>query len=339
MMIARALVPILTVLFGALPALAEAPAPQLRQQVTVTGEIVRLGDLVDNAGSLSDVAVFRAPDPGHTGAVPAWRVIDAARRAGLERLSAGNQQEISVTRAARIVPLADMEEAIALAVARSLGIADTGRIQISFDRGTRPIAVAPDVAGGLDVLRIDHDPRSGRFEAMLGMKGSDRANRNGFRVVGTANELVEFVVPARAIARGEVLKASDLVVDRRPRSEMGGTPADAVAALTQAVGLAARRPLVPERAFRASDLMRPELVERNGNVLIVYELGGLTLTIRGKALEAGAQGDIVQVQNPQSRKTLAAVVTGQGRVLVQQRQAPAAAVVASTAPSSPLPSP
>ena len=32
--------------------------------------LVRIGDLVENAGAAADVAVFRAPDLGQTGAVP-----------------------------------------------------------------------------------------------------------------------------------------------------------------------------------------------------------------------------------------------------------------------------
>ena len=55
------------------PAQAEQPAagPALKREVIVTGELVRIGDLVENAGAVAEVAIFRAPDLGQTGGVPA----------------------------------------------------------------------------------------------------------------------------------------------------------------------------------------------------------------------------------------------------------------------------
>ena len=302
---------------GALPAAAADPRPVLRLEVAVSGEVVKLGDLFQHAGRFADVPVFRSPDPGHTGQVPAWRIIEAARRVGLEPETGDRNREVSITRDARILPLAEMEERIATALASSLGLTDSTRVQVAFDRGTRPIAVEKEVTGGLDILRIEHDARTGRFEAVLGIGGSPRTDRNGgFRVQGTAVELVEYVVLARAIGRGEIIRASDLVVDRKPRTQLPAFTLDTVISPGQAVGLAARRPLGPERPFRLADLMKPELVERNGNVLITMEMPGLSLTMRGRALEAGAEGDMIQVENLQSRKKLQATVTGLNRVSI-----------------------
>ena len=56
-------------------------APKLRELVTVTDELVRIGDLVENAGAAAEIAVFRAPDLGHTGTVPVARVVEACARA------------------------------------------------------------------------------------------------------------------------------------------------------------------------------------------------------------------------------------------------------------------
>lgn len=304
---------LLLALIAAGPAAAETA--RLRAEATVSEDIVRLRDLIENAGPRGDVAVFRAPDLGHTGQVPAWQVLDAARRAGLETVAAGDVRDVAVTRAARVVPLAEMEERIAENIARSLGLTDSSRIQIGFDRGTRPLAVEASARGALDIVRLDHDARTGRFEAQMAIRGSARAG--GFRLSGTAQELVEFIVPTRTIGRGEVIRAGDLNLERRPRGETVALSGDSIVSLTQAVGLAARRPLQPERGFRQSDLMKPELVERNGNVLIVLDMPGLSLTVRGKALEAGAEGEVIQVQNLQSRKTIQAVVTGPGRVAVR----------------------
>src|SRR6202043_2257413 len=95
---------------GALPppqASPTAPArpfapPALKRSITVTSDIVRLGDLIDNAGGFAAIPVFRSPDLGTTGAVPARKVIEAARAHDLFGVDTGEVIEVEVTRAGRV---------------------------------------------------------------------------------------------------------------------------------------------------------------------------------------------------------------------------------------------
>src|ERR1044072_806174 len=67
-------------------ALAITPAvaqPRLKAQVTIASDIVRIGDLVENAGVAANTPVFRAPDLGQTGAVPARAGVDGGRAPGV----------------------------------------------------------------------------------------------------------------------------------------------------------------------------------------------------------------------------------------------------------------
>jgi flagellar basal body P-ring formation protein FlgA len=117
---------------------------------------------------------------------------------------------------------------------------------------------------------------------------------------------------ARGIDRNEVLKASDVIVERRPKSEVGND----VASRDGAIGMQARKPLRLGQALRAADLAKPDLVQRDQAVTLVYESAGLYLTIRGKALEAGTEGDVVNVLNLQSKRTVSGIVVGRGQVSV-----------------------
>ena len=42
-------------------------APVLRANVTVESDVVRIGDMIDNAGTSAQIAIYRAPDLGTTG--------------------------------------------------------------------------------------------------------------------------------------------------------------------------------------------------------------------------------------------------------------------------------
>jgi flagella basal body P-ring formation protein FlgA len=89
---------------------------------------------------------------------------------------------------------------------------------------------------------------------------------------------------------------------------------DALTDADAARGLAARSNLQAGHILRAVDLTRPDLVQRNDIVTLTYSAPGITLTMRGKALDNGAEGDAISVLNEQSKRTLQGIVTGPGRV-------------------------
>ena len=48
----------------------------------------------------------------------------------------------------------------------------------------------------------------------------------------------------------------------------------------------------------------------------MFRSSGLYLTVRGKAQDSGTEGDVVNVMNLQSKRSVAGVVTGRGEVTV-----------------------
>ncbi|MBV9347225.1 MAG: flagellar basal body P-ring formation protein FlgA [Pseudolabrys sp.] len=303
---------ILGLLFIATAAMAdEVQRPSLRAETVVSGDVVRIGDLIDNAGIVADVAIFRAPDLGSTGRVRVSDVLEAVRSHALIGLESGGLTEIVVSRPGRTISAQNIEQTIAAAIAAQYGIADAKSLALSFDRGLSAMQIEPG-ASTLRVSRVVYDPRSGRFDATLDLPGTAQRKR----LTGTAVHTVEVVTLSRALSRGDIVKLSDVTVERRPRAE---SAADLVADPERAVGQAVRSSIAAGRGLRAGDLMKPELVQRNETVTLVYEVPGIALTGRGKALENGAEGDTVEVLNVQSKRSVHGVVTGPGQVTVTLR--------------------
>ena len=78
MMTVRSLVLAAVLVATAAPALAQSrgdviAAPVLRAEVNVTGDVVRVGDVIDNAGPAAPIAIYRAPDLGTVGRPLRWR--------------------------------------------------------------------------------------------------------------------------------------------------------------------------------------------------------------------------------------------------------------------------
>ena len=77
-----------------------------------------------------------------------------------------------------------------------------------------------------------------------------------------------------------------------------------------------RRQMRAGQALHGADLARPDLVQRDEAVTLIYQAAGIYLIVRGQATEAGTEGDIVTVLNLQSKRTVSGVVVGRGQVSV-----------------------
>jgi flagellar basal body P-ring formation protein FlgA len=287
-----------------------APVPTLKREAVVSADLVRIGDLIDGAGPAAGIAIFRAPDVGETGSVPAYQVLAAARAYGIEHVDTLGNNEVAVTRAGRLLMAKDIEAAIARALSARGSIADTRDIAVTFDREPPPLRLQSST--DLRATYTYYNARSGRFDVTFEVV-DEAAQRSTERYSGYALETVPVAVTLRSLARGEIVKAADVAIERRPKAEFReGAPAAAAP-----TGLALRHQVRAGQPLRASDLMRPEIVHRNEVVTIVYEAPGLVLTMRGKAVDPGAEGDVISVVNSQSNRTIQGTVAGPARVVVR----------------------
>lgn len=299
--------------FGIASAQAQdAPRPVLKSHAAVSGDVVKIGDLVDNAGIVAKVPIFRAPDLGSTGTVSAEAIVQAVSKHALIGLDTAGLSEVSVSRPARTIPAKDVEDTVAQALAAHYQLGPAKDVSVAFDGVLSAIYVEPSALGEPRVSRIAYDARSARFDATLDLP-TGSSTRGTLRLTGRARATLEVVTVAHALERGSVLKSADLVVERRARAEVGR---DALTDVDRAIGLAARSSLQTGQIVRAADLAKPELVQRNDIVTLTYTMPGIVLTIRGKALDGGAEGDTISILNEQSKRTLQAVVTGPGRAVM-----------------------
>jgi flagella basal body P-ring formation protein FlgA len=287
-------------------------APVLRAEVQVSGDLVRIGDVIDNAGSAGQIAIYRAPDLGATGTLPVGQVLNTLRAHQVIGVDTRDLKEIKVTRLARALEGKDIEQQIARALERRNGLGEAANLTLTFDRDPGDVRLDTGFGGALQPTVVRYDNRTGRFDITLEIANDNGAAAAKLRFTGTAIETVEAALLTRNIERNEILKLSDFVIERRPKAEIG---TDA-AARDRAVGMQARRQLRAGQAVKTADLVKPDLVQRDQSVTLTFEAPGIYLTMRGKALENGAEGDVVSVMNLQSKRTLSGTVTGRGQVSI-----------------------
>ena len=111
------------------------------------------------------------------------------------------------------------------------------------------------------------------------------------------------VTAAEALPRGAVL-------DENVLAAPAGTD------LSAYLGQQLKRPVFAGKAISPSDLAAPDLVARQSAVEVIYRKNGLALSLPGRALGAGARGEVVSVLIEGRRAPLRARVTGEAEVEV-----------------------
>ena len=123
-------------------------------------------------------------------------------------------------------------------------------------------------------------------------------------------------VLARAVPRGAAIEAVDVVW----MDALANSPRDSIVDPEALIGKTAKRALMANTALRAADVMDTPAVRRGEPVTLMFEAGGVRLSLRGRAMGDAPVGAMIKVLNPQSNKTLDAIVESPGvaRVMASQ---------------------
>lgn len=286
--------------------------PVLRAKVIVTADVVRIGDVVDNAGTAARIPIYRAPDLGTTGSLPAAQVIAALRAHQVIGVDTQDIKEVTVTRLARNITSKEIELAVAQVLEHRNGLGDGANISLTFDRELQDLHLDAANTGAMVATSAHYEPRSSRFDVTLEI-ANDAGAATKLRFTGTAIETIEAAILTRNVERSDLLKSADIVVERRPKAEVGND----AASRDHALGMQMRHPMRAGQPLRTADLAKPDLVQRDQSVTLIYQTAGLYITSRAKALDSGTEGDVISVLNPQSKRTVTGVVTGRGQVTIQ----------------------
>ncbi|WP_140984097.1 flagellar basal body P-ring formation chaperone FlgA [Asticcacaulis tiandongensis] len=124
----------------------------------------------------------------------------------------------------------------------------------------------------------------------------------------------EMLVFSRSMGANEIVGPSD--VSYQPVQSHMATGAGLEAA--DVIGKSVRYPIREGAVVRGSDLSNPVVIRRSEQVRVTWTAGALNLSMSGVAQKDAAVGDVLMVQNPQSKKMVEVVVTGPGTAVIGQ---------------------
>lgn len=286
--------------------------PVLRSQVSTISDIVTVGDFYTNAGAHASAPLFRSPDLGTSGDVPAHLVAKRAIAAGLAGAGTDGLRSVVVHRQAQDYDTERIIELARNALAAKDALVEPDDLDITLLQSPRSIQANPAADEPIKVERVLWSRNDGRFSVYINV-----AMQSGTRQItltGVAHELIEVAALIQPLRRGAILKPQDLTVVKLARSRV---PARAILDGEELVGLAARNSLRANSPITRNDFERPLLIPRGDKVTLTYRLGGMKLSTRGQAMDDGARGDVIDIMNLESRRIVSAVVISRGQVQVQ----------------------
>ncbi|MFM8700365.1 MAG: flagellar basal body P-ring formation chaperone FlgA [Hyphomicrobiales bacterium] len=296
----------------ALPVKSVAAPNAVRQIVTTEHETLSLADLI--AGdNIPNTPIFRAPPPGESGTIKVTRILAAARKMSLDINPADGFDEVTISRKSRVVTESDIHAALEREMAQ---IGDNQKFDFTVIAGDQPIErqIESIAKGRLEIRSLKINPEKTQFQAIAEVSDSAMLLKKPIEVRGTVRLLQLAYIATRDIERGIVIGGSDYRTEYQPLSEVEmSSELDPVSPL----GMVLNRNIRSGERIPTAELVAETQVEKNANVLVRYERAGLMISMRGKALQSGSMGDVISVMNPQSKRTLEAIVTGKGRVSVK----------------------
>lgn len=132
-------------------------------------------------------------------------------------------------------------------------------------------------------------------------------------VPGMAQAQAQAVIVTHMLTAGSVIAEADVtLVD----ADIPG----AITTLDAALGQEVKEVIYPGRPVLTGNLEAPSIIQRNQTVSLIYQAGPLAIFARGRALSAGAAGDVIKVMNTSSHATVQGLIDADGTVHVSRPQ-------------------
>jgi flagellar basal body P-ring formation protein FlgA len=294
-------------------AAAQVAAPLvLRPTVTVEARLIHLGDLFEGELEAGNTPVAKAPAPGESLTLDARWLAAAARAFKLSWQPVSRFEQVVVTRASLRIGAETVKNAVTVAIADSGSIEDIAAVEFQFDPLPLELVVPTDIDATPGVRDLVLDERSGRFSAMVVVPAQGPAAAQAV-VTGRLLELIEVPVLAARHLPGQVIKFEDLQWASMRADRLANT---VLLDPTQIVGKTPRRPLRAGQPLRTNDLETALTIRKGSLVTMILQSPQMVLTVLGRAMEDGAEGQVIQVANTKSDRIVHAVIQDANTVAV-----------------------
>lgn len=279
-----------------------------RGSVVISGPELRLGDLFTNVGDKADRRVGTTPPAGTPLTVDATTLQRLANLNGLPWRATSTQDRTVVERDSVLIGTDEIIAGVLMVLAQK-GTPTEG-LEVDLTLGSRQYYRPREGAMQIDAVSVDATGL--RFAASMSIVTPGEA-RQTVALTGRMHRTVEVPVLTRPLRAGDVIDARAIGSAQLPDRQVS---ANAVRDRGALLGQSVRRALAVGAPILVSDLQPTNAVSKGQSVLVLLQVPGMQLSVRGVALDAGAVGETIRVQNERTKATVQGVVADNGTVHV-----------------------
>jgi flagella basal body P-ring formation protein FlgA len=125
--------------------------------------------------------------------------------------------------------------------------------------------------------------------------------------------MADVVTVIRPLGKHAYIERADLSVERRNLKDLSS---DTISRIEDALGSRTTRMIYPQTVLQLSMFASPPLVRRGDVVKVIANAGPMIITATGVVKQQGGKGEMVRVENTDSKRIITARVTGPGAVEV-----------------------
>jgi flagella basal body P-ring formation protein FlgA len=290
---------------------SDSLAATLRHHVVIRDEVVRLGDIFQDAGQHADRVILQAPEPGKRITLNVQWLYHASRSYGVKWKPLSTLDQSVLERSSILISTEQIRETIHAEIRNELG--KSNKFEIDLDNRLLQMHLPGEAMPSVKIQRLQLDPQTRRFSAILtGGEGQAQMKRR-ITATGRFHRIIDIPVLVRRMRSGETIGRSDIrqVTVRADKIDM-----NALHDANDLIGMSPLRTLPADRAIKQSEIRMPVLVPKGSIVTMVFQTNRLTLTAQGKALQDGSKGDTIRVLNAKTHKMIDVTVLNSGTVTV-----------------------
>lgn len=298
-------------LLGTIHAAAADSLPlELKGEVSISQDVIHVGDLWDNAGDKAGMAIAQAPQPGKRVTLNSRWLSNLASSNGLDWHPASQFDHTVVERVGQTIDVNVVETELREALNLE-GVPSTSTFEIN-NRQALAIVLPADASPTIAIKNLILDRRTHRFSATVETPaGSPAATQ--IKITGRTFATTRLPVLNRTVNLGDTITAQDIIWtdmrDENLRQDLLVDPA-------RIIGMEPRVLLKSNTPIRAADLQRPMAVTRNSQVTMLLQTPYMKLSTQGRAMDDAAIGDTVRVTNLQTKQIIEGRVQSPGIVAI-----------------------
>ena len=144
-------------------------------------------------------------------------------------------------------------------------------------------------------------------------------DRHKISIFGMYTCLRSIPILKNSVAAGQIIYEKDIKIKDFDLRFLNSLSGDFFKNSEQIVGMQAKTTIKSDNFIYFHDIKNPVIIKAHDIIDLLLSGSGFTITVKGRAIQSGAMGDLIKVQNIKSKKVVSGVIIDNKTVKIQSQ--------------------